>query len=263
VKRSGGLCRATRAEPICCAFRERFSSSLSLLRPDSSLILFSVILTWARRILLSLNRIKIIFLATIFALSFAFINCQKDVSPFSPQMDVEKESENATTGSLASTQSKTQGVVFPVAQKNEGGIEADRNDKDDSRAFPGAIANQETGKKGVEAENFSWHNRLSQPTKSHHGKKEIGRDVDTEEDQGLGVQIQPFQMRGPAGTPITPISTELAGFSFIAKFSQRQAITLIPNPPGQEKYQISVSFYLKDGTFHELSCWITLRGKKK
>ncbi len=72
----------------------------------------------------------------------------------------------------------------------------------------------------------------------------------------------PFQMRGPARTPIAPISAELAGFSFIAKFSKSQAITLIPNPPAAS-YQILVTFYLGDGTYHELSNWIAIRGKNE
>lgn len=74
--------------------------------------------------------------------------------------------------------------------------------------------------------------------------------------------LQPIQMRGPAGTPINTTGTELAGFSFIAKFSQSQAITLIPVPPENE-YEIFVSFYLTDGTFHEPSDWVSIKGKKK
>jgi hypothetical protein len=74
---------------------------------------------------------------------------------------------------------------------------------------------------------------------------------------------QPIQMRGPFGTPINRIGTELAGFSFIAKFSQSQAITLIPVPPEENKYEIFVSFYLTGGTSHELSYWVSIKGKKK
>ncbi len=73
---------------------------------------------------------------------------------------------------------------------------------------------------------------------------------------------QPIKMRGPVGTPINPLGTELAGFSFIAKFSQSDAIALIPNPPTEPKYEIFVSFYLTDGTYHELSCWVSIKGKK-
>jgi hypothetical protein len=73
---------------------------------------------------------------------------------------------------------------------------------------------------------------------------------------------QPIQMRGPSGTPINRIGTELAGFSFIAKFSQSQAIALIPVPP-ENKYEIFVGFYLTDGTYRELSYWVSIKGKKK
>lgn len=72
----------------------------------------------------------------------------------------------------------------------------------------------------------------------------------------------PILMSGPVGSPISPISTEFAGFSFIAKFSQSQAILLIPNPPQQPSYNISVSFYLTDGTQqHVLSCSVPVKGK--
>jgi hypothetical protein len=75
--------------------------------------------------------------------------------------------------------------------------------------------------------------------------------------------LQPIQMRGPAGTPINPIGTELAGFSFIAKFSQSQAIALIPDSP-ENKYDIFVSFYLTDEIIErELSDEVFIKGKKK
>ncbi len=70
-------------------------------------------------------------------------------------------------------------------------------------------------------------------------------------------------MSGKVGTPISTISTEVGGFSFIAKFSQSQAITLVHNPPLQDSYNITVSFYLTDGTHHVLSCSVPIKGKKK
>jgi hypothetical protein len=71
----------------------------------------------------------------------------------------------------------------------------------------------------------------------------------------------PILMSGPVGSPISPISTEFGGFFFIAKFSQSQAIALIPNPPQQNSYDISVSFYLTDGTQHVLSCSVPIKTK--
>jgi hypothetical protein len=68
-------------------------------------------------------------------------------------------------------------------------------------------------------------------------------------------------MSGPAGTPISPIGTEFGGFFFIAKFSQSQAIALIPNPPQQPSYNITVSFYITDGTQHVLSCSVPIKTK--
>jgi hypothetical protein len=77
-------------------------------------------------------------------------------------------------------------------------------------------------------------------------------DIDTEMD---------ILMSGPVGTPISPISTEFGGFFFIAKFSQSQAIASIPNPPQQNSYNITVSFYLTDGTHHVLSCSVPIKAK--
>jgi hypothetical protein len=71
----------------------------------------------------------------------------------------------------------------------------------------------------------------------------------------------PILMSGPVGTPISPISTEFGGFFFIAKFSQSQAIALVPNPPQQNSYDITVSFYLTDGTQHVLSCSVPIKAK--
>lgn len=65
------------------------------------------------------------------------------------------------------------------------------------------------------------------------------------------------------GGPITPIDTEVAGFTFIAKFSQSQAITLIPDPPTESNYEIHVTVTLIDGiTSFDLPYWITIKGKK-
>jgi len=77
-------------------------------------------------------------------------------------------------------------------------------------------------------------------------------DIDTARD---------ILMSGPVGSPIKPISTEFGGFFFIAKFSQSQAIALIPNPPQQPSYNITVSFYLTDGTQHVLSCSVPIKTK--
>ena len=78
-------------------------------------------------------------------------------------------------------------------------------------------------------------------------------DIDTTKD---------ILMSGPVGTPISPFSTEFGGFAFIAKFSQIQAIALIPNPPLENSYDISVSFYLDDGTQHVVSCSVPVKGEK-
>lgn len=77
-------------------------------------------------------------------------------------------------------------------------------------------------------------------------------DIDTD---------MPILMSGPVGTPISPISTEFGGFFFIAKFSQSQAIALIPDPPLANSYNITVSFYLTDGSYHELSCSVPIKAK--
>lgn len=72
---------------------------------------------------------------------------------------------------------------------------------------------------------------------------------------------QPIKMSGPVETPIDPIGSEMAGFSFIAKFSQSQAITLVPNPPLQNSCNIAASSCLPDGTHHVLSCSVPIKGK--
>ena len=83
----------------------------------------------------------------------------------------------------------------------------------------------------------------------------------TGEDFGDIDTAMPILMSGEVDPPILPISTEFGGFFFIAKFSQSQAIALIPNPPQKPSYDISVSFYLTDGTQRLLSCSVPVKGK--
>jgi hypothetical protein len=56
-----------------------------------------------------------------------------------------------------------------------------------------------------------------------------------------------IQLVGPGGS-ISPLTTEFAGFAFIAKFRQSDAIGLIPNPPTQNRYDLSITGALTDGT---------------
>ncbi len=55
------------------------------------------------------------------------------------------------------------------------------------------------------------------------------------------------QLVGPEGA-ISPQSTEFAGFAFMAKFMQSAAIGLIPNPPTQKRYELSITGAFTDGT---------------
>ena len=69
-------------------------------------------------------------------------------------------------------------------------------------------------------------------------------------------------MSGPAGSPLTPDSTEIAGLSLMAKFSQSNAITLIPNSPLASSYDINVAGTLEDGTPFGLTYTVDVKAKK-
>jgi len=207
---------------------------------------------------------RIVILTIIFVLSFAFISCQKDGTPFSPQIDVKKKSENTTTTrSTVSTQSKTQKSSSADAGKKKGNFEN----------------NQEMENTGIEVNNIDFVNGISLQSKSPHNKRDFKHDRDIETDQGLDVQIQPFRwntnwehsdglvtvrifgqgledidsssvrMGGPEGDETgEPVMSETGPFFIMAKFLKSEAIGIIPEPKSGETYEIQVTWGNNNGS---------------
>ncbi len=216
---------------------------------------------------------KVIFLAIIFFLSFAFISCQKDATPFSPQIDAKKQSENTTTTISVSTQSKTQESSFADAGKKRGYSETNQDVRGDSRIHHGTSDKQEMEKTGTEVNNLISVNGISMPTKSPHNRGNSRRGGDMETDQGLDVKIRPFRwntnwdhsedsvtvrifgegiedidpssvrMVGPEGDETgEPVMSEAGPFFVMAKFLKSEAIGIIPEPKSGETYEIQVTW---------------------
>ncbi len=72
-----------------------------------------------------------------------------------------------------------------------------------------------------------------------------------------------IQLVGPGGA-ISPQTTEFAGFAFMAKFKQSDAIGLIPNPPTLNSYVLSITGELTDSTLlpSTLICSVNVKAKK-
>jgi hypothetical protein len=62
--------------------------------------------------------------------------------------------------------------------------------------------------------------------------------------------------------PPIPLSYEFGGVSFVIKFTQSDAISLIPDPKRGDPYEIHVRGSLTDTTPFDLTFWITISGKK-
>lgn len=72
------------------------------------------------------------------------------------------------------------------------------------------------------------------------------------------------KMESPDGLdPIDSYEEDVGGVYFIAKFYQKDAITLIADPETGESYEIHVTGELEDGSTFDLSDTITIVGKKK
>ncbi len=69
-------------------------------------------------------------------------------------------------------------------------------------------------------------------------------------------------MVGPGGS-VQPDDYEIGGFTYIAKFSQSKAISIISNPKNGDSPTIYVTGNLSDGTTFNLPATITIKGKKK
>ncbi len=313
---------------------------------------------------------KTLITATLFLVSLGFVCCQKDINPFSPQMDGEKSTDQETAGNVASTSLKAPEKVSATGANGNQERRRSRNRENDSSEQELAVEIQPsrwninwTHSEGlvtvwVYGSGFEAINPASlrmvgpegdktgEPLFSQAGpffamakfskseaigiipepvpgqtydiqviwgdgngsgtdsglscpitivgnrwlagelKLEIrpntwniawanakedgdGDDLVTARISGKGFdQIEvtsahPLTMSGPTGASIAPVRTELTGICFQAKFTQKDAISLIPSPPSQSRYEITVSFYLKDGTSHQLSAWVTVKGKRK
>lgn len=309
---------------------------------------------------------KIILSTTLFLISLGFVSCQKDINPFSPQMDVEKEADQTTEGNVVSAELRAPEKV--TATTSSENVERRR-----PRNRENATSEQELA---VEIQpswwNINWTHseglvtvwvfgpgfeaidpatlrmvgpggdKTGEPVFSQTGpffamakfsKSEAigiipnpvpgqtydiqviwGNGNGSKTDAGLSypitilgnrwvsgelkLEIRPdkwnlawanakntgdgddvvtarisgedfdqinattVRMEGPAATQITPITTEMTGVCFQAKFDQKDAIKLIPNPSADSKYQIWVRFALKNGTSYQLSASVTVIGKK-
>jgi len=76
-----------------------------------------------------------------------------------------------------------------------------------------------------------------------------------------------LRMIGPGGVTLQPVSYELAGFAFAAKFLQSQAILLIPDAESGRTYEIRVTGEIEDAlgvrTPFDVSCPVDVKGKRK
>ena len=70
------------------------------------------------------------------------------------------------------------------------------------------------------------------------------------------------KMTGPEGIT-TPYAYEIGGVHFIAKFSQKDAISLIVNPKSGENHQIHFSGQLENGSSFNLIDTINMVGNEK
>ena len=239
---------------------------------------------------------RVIFLAAIFFFLFTLISCQKGVSPFSPQTDVEKKSENtSTTGGVVSTQSKTQDSLFSGAGKKTASVEFNQDGTGDFRIRQGTSDKPGMQKIGVELNRFSSANKVSTPAKWNRNKRDSNREGDTEIDQELSVQAQPsvwntnwahsqglvtvrifgegleavdassVRMVGPEGDETgEPAMSEIGPFFVMAKFMKNEAIGIIPEPKPGETYEIQITWGSDLGpeATNGLPCSIRVVGKE-
>ncbi|MGQ9672811.1 MAG: hypothetical protein ACUVV5_06725 [Candidatus Aminicenantales bacterium] len=214
---------------------------------------------------------KVLLSGAIFLLAIGFISCQKDVNPFSPQMEGEDESAPASSANTLASQSKTEGLSSPKTGKNERSPEVNWGEKGDPQAEQGGVDSLESGQGLIKGNDFVAAGGVANLVNHNSRKRELGRRHDGEEDHDLSVLIQPsvwntnwehseglvtvrvfgpgfeaidpktLRMVGPGGDKTgEPILAETGPFFVMAKFSQSEAISILPDPKPGQTYDIQV-----------------------
>lgn len=251
---------------------------------------------------------RALLFVAILILTLWVIHCEKGVTPFNPESDVEKQSESEATSGNTETVSRTTGSSLVDIGKNSTTIRENVKSKSDFYSHYASADRRIGGKDTGNRISDFMANRSGSAKKIQTVKREqaIEKGVlenqkkEMEEAEGLQLMIQPEQWNknwthseglvtvrikgegfdkivsgsikmayGPCLENNTlqndfklPVFEKVSGSSYIAKFKQSDAISLITDPKRGEKHWIHVTGDIDGADSFCLDYEITIIGKK-